>query len=165
MHAIEATLCYLESDDRVLMLHRITREDDHHYGKYNGLGGKLDPGESPEDCVIREVREESGLRPRRLRFAGHITFPLFDGKRDWSVFIYRAFDPVGETLSEIPEGRLEWVPRDELLELNLWEGDRVFLPWVLEDRRFLARFDYEDGRYKGHSVHFIEEDLRLDAEG
>ncbi len=159
MPPIEATLCYLEHEGRVLMLHRITRKGDVHFGKYNGLGGKLDPGESPLECVLREVHEESGLRPGRVRFSGHIAFPAFDGTNDWSVFLYRAFEPAGELSADPAEGHLEWVPREKLLDLPLWEGDRIFLPWVLADRRFLARFHYENGVYKKHQVHFIEEDL------
>lgn len=161
MPPIEATLCYLEHGDRVLMIHRISRSGDVHFGKYNGLGGKLDPGESPLQCVLREVYEESGLRPRRVRFSGHIAFPAFDGHNDWSVFLYRAFEPEGTLSADPPEGRLEWVPRSALLELPLWEGDRIFLPWVLEDRRFLARFVYENGVYISHQVHFLAEDLRV----
>jgi 8-oxo-dGTP diphosphatase len=161
MPPIEATLCYLEHGDRVLMIHRISRSGDVHFGKYNGLGGKLDPGESPLQCVLREVYEESGLRPRRIRFSGHIAFPAFDGSNDWSVFLYRAFDPEGELAPDPPEGRLEWVPRGKLLDLPLWEGDTHFLPWVMADRRFLARFVYENGVYISHQVHFIDGDLAV----
>ncbi|MCA9786675.1 MAG: 8-oxo-dGTP diphosphatase [Candidatus Cloacimonetes bacterium] len=161
MPPIEATLCYLEHDGQVLMLHRNSRADDVHYGKYNGLGGKLDPGESPLDCVLRELHEECGLRPGRIRFSGHIAFPAFDGSRDWSVFLYRAFEPQGTLSADPAEGALEWVPREQLLELPLWEGDRHFLPWVLADRRFMARFVYEAGVYRSHEVHFIDEDLAL----
>lgn len=154
---VEATLCYLERDGRILMLHRDTRPDDLHYGKSNGLGGKLEAGESPLDCARREILEESGLVATRLRFAGHITFPRFDGSRDWSVFLFHAPDPAGEVGPHPAEGHLEWVPRERVLDLNLWEGDRHFLPWLLEGRRFLARFDYENGHYQGHEVCFLED--------
>jgi 8-oxo-dGTP diphosphatase len=155
-HAVEATLCYLERDGRILMIRRDTRPDDLHYGKHNGLGGKLEPGEAPLDCARREILEESGLIAGRLRFAGHITFPLFDGERDWSVFLFHGTEPAGEQGPDPAEGHLVWVPRAELLELNLWEGDRHFLPWLLEGRRFLARFDYAEGRYQGHEVCFLD---------
>jgi 8-oxo-dGTP diphosphatase len=153
---IEATLCYVERENKVLMLHRITRPDDLHYGKYKGLGGKFEAGESALDCAKREIEEESGLLPHSLDFRGHITFPLFDGKNDWSVFLF-CCQAEGQNLRHPEEGRLEWVERDRLLDLNLWEGDRHFLPWVLERRRFLARFEYSDGVYVGHTVTFIDE--------
>ncbi len=156
MPVIEATLCYVERDGKVLMLHRITRPDDLHFGKYNGLGGKFEAGESALDCAKREIEEESGLLPHSLDFRGHITFPLFDGTNDWSVFLF-CCQAEGDTLQHPEEGRLEWVERDRLLDLNLWEGDRHFLPWVLERRRFLARFVYTDGNYVEHTVNFIDE--------
>lgn len=155
-HAVEATLCYLERDGRILMLKRDTRPDDLHFGKHNGLGGKLEPGEAPLDCARREILEESGLIAGRLRFCGHITFPLFDGKHDWSVFLFHGREPAGDQGPDPDEGHLVWVPKDELLTLNLWEGDRHFLPWLLAGRRFLARFDYLEGRYQGHEVCFLD---------
>jgi 8-oxo-dGTP diphosphatase len=154
---VEATLGYLEDGaGRVLMLHRDRKPGDLHRGKANGLGGKCEPGEAPLDCMRREFVEESGLRPRRLDFAGHILFPAFDGERDWSVFLFRAAEPEGRLLEDPPEGRLEWVPRELLLELPLWEGDRLFLPWVLAGRRFLGRFVYEAGRLRSHELQFID---------
>ena len=157
-NCIEATLCYIRRKDEVLMLHRNTCPDDLHYGRYNGLGGKCEPGESPWQCALREIREESGLQPQRLRFAGHILFPLFDGKQDWSVFLFCGYEAVGELLARVKEGTLEWVHQEHLLQLPLWEGDRHFLPWVLAERRFLARFEYDAGVYKKHEVHFIDEE-------
>ncbi len=155
---IEATLCYLRHENEVLMLHRNTRPDDLHFGRYNGLGGKCETGESPRECALREIHEESGLRPRRLRFAGHILFPLFDGRHDWSVFLFCGYEAEGKLLAQVKEGTLEWVPEPQLLSLPLWEGDRHFLPWVMAGRRFMARFDYEHGVYTKHEVHFIDEE-------
>ncbi len=172
MPTIEATLCYVEQGDSVLMIRRGKQPGDLHAGKYNGLGGKLEPGESPLDCARRELLEESGLRADRLSFAGHIVFPRFDGSNDWSVFLFRAADCDGALLEDSREGVLEWIPRDRLLDscyipgvppedarrgIPLWEGDRHFLPWVLSGRRFLARFDYESGRYVDHAVEFIDQ--------
>ena len=89
---ILATLCYVidKKNEQILMLHRVKKKNDFHEGKWNGLGGKFDEGESPEDCVIREIREESGLKIKKPRLHGFITFPNFDGKNDWHVFIYTA---------------------------------------------------------------------------
>jgi 8-oxo-dGTP diphosphatase len=155
MSVIEATLCYLKDDGRVLMLHRNKKTNDLHIGKYNGLGGKLEARESPLECAKREVLEESGLSANSFQFAGHITFPNFDGSNDWSVFLFTASGISGSLLTDPPEGDLVWVKQDELLELNLWEGDYIFLPWVMAGKRFLAKFEYHDGRYIEHSVCFI----------
>lgn len=82
------TLCYVRNGDKTLMIHRNSREGDFHLGKYNGLGGKFEAGESPEECVIREIKEESGLDITEPQLKGVITFPLFDGVDDWYVFLF-----------------------------------------------------------------------------
>jgi 8-oxo-dGTP diphosphatase len=148
-----ATLCYILQDDRILMLHRIKKENDIHAGKWNGLGGKLDPPETPEECVMREVLEESGLTVPAPHLQGLITFPMFDGEDDWYCYVYTATEFSGE-LIDSPEGELEWIPNSEVLDLNLWEGDRLFLQWILDGRFFSAKFVYVDGALTEHSVVF-----------
>ncbi len=148
-----ATLCYLRKDGHTLMLHRIKKENDMHRGKWNGLGGKLEPGESPEECVIREVYEESGLRIHAPRLHGVITFPAFDGLDDWYVFVFTATKFDG-SLRESREGVLRWVADEEVLQLPLWEGDRIFLPWLSRKVFFSAKFLYRNGRLQGHDVYF-----------
>jgi 8-oxo-dGTP diphosphatase len=140
---IPATLCYVRKDDFVLMLHRVKKTDDMHKGKWNGLGGKFEKGESPEDCVIREVSEESGLKIINPVLKGIITFPQFDGENDWLVFVFQSNKFTGE-LSASDEGILKWIKKDKLLNLNLWEGDKIFLPWVFEDKFFSAKFVYQN---------------------
>jgi 8-oxo-dGTP diphosphatase len=135
------------------MLHRIKKKNDYHEGKWNGLGGKFEAGESPEDCVIREVKEESGLDIKNPGLNGFITFPMFDGKEDWYVFIFTADNFSGELIDSC-EGRLEWIPNDKLTELNLWDGDKIFINWLRQDKFFSAKFIYEDGKYKEHQVVF-----------
>jgi 8-oxo-dGTP diphosphatase len=137
-----ATLCYLRRPGATLMLHRNKKPDDMHAGKWNGLGGKLEPGESPEACAIREIREESGLIVRRPDFRGMITFPGFAGDDDWYTFLFVITDFEGE-LIDSPEGTLAWIPDAELLDLPLWEGDRDFIPWLDQPGFFSARFVYE----------------------
>lgn len=151
--SIVATLCYVRSGGRTLMLHRNKKEGDVHRGKYNGLGGKLDPGESPDECVIREVREESGLNLLDARLRGVLTFPAFKDGEDWLVFVYTATRFEGE-IGDCPEGTLQWVADGKLLDLPLWEGDRVFLPWLDGERFFSAKFVYRDGRLAGHDASF-----------
>ncbi|HHM02192.1 MAG TPA: 8-oxo-dGTP diphosphatase [Caldithrix abyssi] len=148
-----ATLCYVQNETHTLMLHRNKKENDTHRGKWNGLGGKLEAGETPEDCVIREVFEESGLKIVRPRLRGLITFPMFDGRDDWYVFMFTAKEYSGE-LIDSAEGTLDWIAHEKVLDLNLWEGDRIFIPWLAKNDFFSARFEYKDGKYQTHRVVF-----------
>lgn len=153
MKLIAATLCYVRSEGRTLMLHRNKKEGDIHRGKWNGLGGKLDPGESPEECVVREVREESGLTLHDPRLRGVLTFPAFKAGEDWLVFVYSAKRFSGQ-LAVCSEGDLEWVEDARLLELPLWEGDRIFLPWLEGEKFFSGKFVYREGRLVSHEASF-----------
>ena len=150
-----ATLCYVMDNktSKTLMIHRIKKENDYHEGKWNGLGGKFNDGESPEDCVIREIKEEAGLTISNPRLHGFISFPIFDGKDDWYVFIFTAAEFSGE-LIDSPEGKLEWILNDKLTELNLWDGDKIFLEWLFQEKFFSAKFIYENGKMKNYKVNF-----------
>jgi 8-oxo-dGTP diphosphatase len=150
-----ATLCYVidKRHNKTLMLHRIKRQNDVHEGKWNGLGGKFEENETPEECVIREVKEESGLSITKPRLHGFITFPLFDGKHDWYVFVFTAENFKGE-LIDSNEGQLEWIPSDKVTDLNLWDGDVIFLEWLNKDKFFSAKFVYEKGLFKNYTVNF-----------
>lgn len=135
------------------MLYRNRKPGDYHAGKYNGLGGKFEPGESPEQCMKREVREESGLEVLSWRLNGMITFPTFDGSNDWYVFVFTITDFRGE-LIDSPEGELHWIADERLDQLNLWEGDRIFLPWLEQPGMFSARFVYDGPRLVDHTVNW-----------
>jgi 8-oxo-dGTP diphosphatase len=151
---ILATLGYVLSPDgrRVLLVHRNRRPDDAHFGKYNGLGGKLEPGEDIVTCLRREVREESDLECESLVLRGTISWPGF-GKHgeDWFGFIFRIDRSRGEPRADNPEGSLEWVEVERLLQLPLWEGDRHFLPLVFsaDPRQFHGVMPYRDGHPVG----------------
>lgn len=147
-----ATLCYIKNDGQTLMLHRNKKHNDMHTGKWNGLGGKFEPGESPEDCVIREVREESGLQICSPRLHGLLIFPNFKGD-DWYVFTFTTHEFEGE-LIDSPEGKLEWVPDEKLTSLNLWESDQIFFPWLEEERFFSAKFIYTGNQMQSYEVAF-----------
>jgi 8-oxo-dGTP diphosphatase len=149
---ILATLCYLHHDGHTLMLHRVKRTDDIHAGKWNGLGGKFEPGESPEDCVAREVCEESGLTIENPRLRGLLIFPGFKGD-DWYVFVFSATDFDGELIGN-GEGYLKWIPDEELESLPLWPSDHIFLQWLREEKIFSAKFVYEGEEMKGWEVRF-----------
>ncbi len=153
MKTIVATLCYVRSGERTLMMHRNKKPGDVHKGKWNGLGGKLDSGESPDECVVREIREESGLNLLDPKLRGVLTFPAFKPGEDWLVFVYTATRFEGE-LGVCPEGDLEWVSGERLATLPLWEGDRIFLPWLEQDRFFSGKFVYREGRLISHEVSF-----------
>jgi 8-oxo-dGTP diphosphatase len=139
-----ATLVYVRRAGETLMLHRIRKANDMHAGKWNGLGGKLEAGESPEACAIREVLEESGLAIRAPRLCGVLTFPAFANDEDWYAFVFVANEISGE-LIDSNEGVLEWIPDERLLDLPLWPGDRIFIPWLNEPGFFSASFSYRDG--------------------
>jgi 8-oxo-dGTP diphosphatase len=151
---ILATLCYIRRDGHTLMLHRITKEGDVHEGKWNGLGGKLEPGETPEACAIREIAEESGLVARAPELRGILTFPGFTPERDWYCFVFVVEDFEGEAWTASAEGELHWIPDGEILDRPLWEGDRVFLPWLDGNRFFSGVFRYRDGVLVDHDVVF-----------
>lgn len=148
-----ATLCYIKTGRKTLMIHRIKKENDMHKGKWNGVGGKLEPGETPEECVIREVKEECGLTVRNPALKGLLTFPAFDGFDDWYVFVFVATEYKG-MLTDSEEGVLKWVPDSELLHLNLWEGDKIFLKWLDQEKFFSAKFRYKEGNLIDCSVIF-----------
>ena len=150
---ILATLCYVKRDGHTLMIHRNKRPNDIHEGKWNGLGGKFEAGESPEDCVIREVGEESGLTIRAPHLHGILTFTNFKGN-DWYVFVYTAEDFTGELLKDVPEGKLEWIRDDEILNLPLWDSDQVFLPWIAQKKFFSGKFNYDGEKFVNHEVSF-----------
>src|SRR5262245_28355012 len=148
---ILATLAYLLSPDgrQVLLIHRNRRRDDPHYGKYNGLGGKLDPGEDVVAGVRREIREEAGLECDDIVLRGTINWPGF-GKHgeDWFGFVFRIDRWHGDPRSENAEGTLEWVDVDRLLDLPLWEGDRYFVPLVFDrtGQQFHGVMPYRNGK-------------------
>ena len=148
-----ATLCYLKKNHKTLMLHRIKKQHDIHHGKWNGLGGKFKAGETPEECVIREVKEESGLKIFNPKLHGIILFPFFDKIQDWLVFIFSSADFSGKII-ESDEGNLKWINNDKLLLLNLWEGDKIFMKWMEKNIFFSAKFIYIKNKLESHSVNF-----------
>jgi len=156
---IVATLGYVLSPDgsQVLMIHRNARADDVHLGKYNGLGGKMEAGEDMLSCMHREIREEAGIECLNTRLRGTINWPGF-GKpgqpgEDWLGFIFIIDRYSGKPFSANNEGTLEWVPRNELLHLPMWEGDRHFLPLVFDDdpRPFHGLMPYSNGQMQSWS--------------
>jgi len=126
-----------------------------HAGKWNGLGGKLEPGETPEECARREIQEESGLVAKHLILKGVLTFPAFAESEDWYVFVFLVDEVEGDLIAS-PEGDLRWIPNEELQNLILWEGDKIFLPWLDQPKFFSGKFIYHQKRLLSHSVVFYD---------
>lgn len=122
---INTTLCYLERGNEYLMLHRVKKEHDINRDKWIGIGGKFEDGESPEDCVRREVLEETGLTLNRLQYRGIITFVSDEYPTEW-MHLFTSDSFSGEMIS-CSEGNLEWIEKKRLRALPMWEGDQIFL--------------------------------------
>lgn len=130
------TLCYIEKDDAYLMLHRIKKKNDINQDKWIGVGGKFEPDESPEECLLREVKEETGLILTKYRMRGIITF-LSDRYETEYMFLYTATEYEGEMIP-CDEGELVWVPKTEIEQLHLWEGDKIFFRLLENDTEFFS---------------------------
>ncbi|MEG0240592.1 NUDIX hydrolase [Anaerorhabdus sp.] len=130
------TLCYIEKDNCYLMLHRNKKAQDINQGKWIGIGGKLEPRESCDECNLREVKEETGLDLVEAKCRGIITFVQNDGYTEY-MFLFTSDSFKGE-LKECDEGTLRWVSKDELDTLNMWEGDRIFLDCLRKDLPFFS---------------------------
>lgn len=139
------TLCYVEQDGRYLMLHRVKKQNDLNEGKWIGVGGKFEEGESPEDCLLREVKEETGLTLTEYRLRGIVTFLSQKWESEY-MFLYTATGFVGD-LIPCNEGNLEWVDIDKIESLPLWEGDKIFLKLLRENAPLFSlklSYDMED---------------------
>lgn len=139
------TLCYIEKDGKYLMLHRIKKVNDENHDKWIGVGGKFEYGESPEDCLLREVREETGLDLIKYQFRGLVTFVSSEWGTEY-MHLFTATEYEGE-MKECEEGELVWVPKEEIPNLKLWEGDKVFFRLLDETKNIFSlklRYEGED---------------------
>ncbi|MEG1683002.1 MAG: 8-oxo-dGTP diphosphatase [Oscillospiraceae bacterium] len=158
---INSTLCYVERAGQVLMLHRVKKENDCNHDKWIGIGGKCQAGESPEDCILRETMEETGLTLTDYRYRGLVTF-VSDRWQDEYMHLFTATGFTGE-LTDCDEGNLEWIPKAGLHALPQWEGDHIFLELLEQDAPFFSlKLQYEgetlvlavlDGRVIGGTGH------------
>ena len=137
------TLCYIENNGKYLMLHRTKKKNDINEGKWIGVGGHAEGNESPEECLLREVKEETGLELLSYRFRGLIIF-ISDGCAPEAMCLFTA-DKFKGKLIQCDEGELKWINKSEVLELPTWEGDAVFLKLLLNDERrfFTLKLVYE----------------------
>ena len=132
----QTTLCYLERGDEYLMLHRIKKKNDENHDKWIGVGGKFEAGESPEDCMHREIFEETGLTVTDYRYRGIVTF-VSDIYETEYMHLFTVTDWTGEA-RECDEGELAWIKKQKLFDLTLWQGDRIFLKLLQEDVPFFS---------------------------
>lgn len=133
---INSTLCYLERGEEYLMLHRVKKKNDVNHDKWIGVGGKFQEGESPEDCILRETWEETGLTLTDYRYRGLVTFVSNEAPTEYM----HLFTAVGWTGTPHPcdEGELAWIKKKQLLALPMWEGDRIFLKLLEENAPFFS---------------------------
>ncbi len=141
----QTTLCYLERDGKYLMLHRVKKENDASHDKWIGVGGKCEADESPDECMLREVKEETGLTVTSWRYRGIVTFisdiwpceymHLFTADRWFSGNYLAAEDNSSMFLPDCDEGVLEWIDKERLFDLTLWPGDRIFLRLIMDPKQ------------------------------
>lgn len=140
------TLCYIEKDNKYLMLHRILKKNDINKNKWIGVGGHFEDKESPEDCLLREVKEETGLVLTKYKFRGIVTFIQVDYPTEY-MCLYTA-DGFEGSINECNEGKLQWIDKNKVFDLNLWEGDKIFLKLLNSDAPFFSL----KLRYEGDSL-------------
>lgn len=139
---ILSTLCYIEKDGKYLMLHRTKKKNDINKDKWLGVGGKFEEGESPEECIIREVKEETGLTLNSYKLRCIVTYVSTNWETEY-MYVFTSNDFIGE-LIECNEGDLQWIEKNKVLELNTWEGDKIFVDKLQKDSKFFTiKFNYE----------------------
>lgn len=137
MH-VNSSLVYLENEKgEYLMLHRVRKKNDINHDKWIGVGGGFEYGESPEECALRETREETGLTLTDYRFRGVVTFDC-EGQETQYMHLFTATAWTGEMIAECNEGDLEWVPKEKVYDLPIWEGDKIFFRLLEEERPFFS---------------------------
>lgn len=146
MYEILTTLCYIERDDKYLMLHRVSKKNDISKDKWLGVGGRFEANESPEECMQREILEETGYNiPKdKLKFRGLVTF--VSGRGDYELMSLFTAPAPGDEPSDCDEGKLEWIKKSDVYGLNLWEGDKIFFKLLEERKNFFSLKLVYDGK-------------------
>ena len=142
---ILSTLCYIEKDGKYLMLHRTKKKNDSNQDKWIGVGGKFEKGESPEECIIREVKEETGLELKSYKLRCVVTYVSTTWENEY-MYVFTSNDFTGN-LIECNEGDLQWIDKNEITNLNIWEGDKIFIEKMQKDNNFFTvKFDYDGNK-------------------
>lgn len=148
---INSTICYIEKDGKYLMLHRTKKEKDINKDKWIGIGGKFEDKESPEECIVREVKEETGLTLNSYKLRGIVTYISNNWETEY-MYVFISVDFSGE-LIECNEGDLEWIDKEKIFDLNVWEGDKIFLEKIQKDSKFFtAKFEYDGDKLLKYSL-------------
>ena len=148
------TLCYVEKDGKYLMIHRVKKVNDINKDKWIGIGGKFEERETPFDCIRREMLEETGLTPNKLNYRGLVTFVSNEFGTEY-MHLFHTDDFSGELLDDCTEGNLEWVDKDKITELPLWEGDKIFLDLLRQNVPFFSlKLVYEGSTLVSHTLEF-----------
>ena len=148
------TLCYVERDGKYLMIHRVKKVNDMNKDKWIGIGGKFEERETPFDCIRREMLEETGLTPNKLNYRGLVTFVSNEFGTEY-MHLFHTDDFSGQLLEDCTEGNLEWVDKDKITELPLWEGDKIFLDLLRQDVPFFSlKLVYEGSTLVSHTLEF-----------
>ena len=151
-----STLCYITRGDEVLMLHRVKKKNDINHDKWIGIGGKFEADESPYECVIREMLEETGLTPLRLEYRGVVTFVCSSAPSEM-MHLFICKETSGIMKTNCDEGDLQWISKSDLFRLTLWEGDKIFLK-LLDERCpfFSLKLVYDNDQLIYHKLHFAD---------
>ena len=151
---INTTLCYIENDGKYLMIHRVKKKNDMNQDKWIGVGGKFEAGESPHECALREIYEECGIVPKNLRYRGIVTFVSDEYGTEY-MHLFTATEYDGEVNFDCDEGVLEWVKKEDVENLPIWEGDKIFFRLLdTEERFFSLKLQYSGERLVKHDVRF-----------
>lgn len=142
------TLCYIECKDKVLMLHRTKKQDDPNEGKWIGIGGKFEENESPEECMLREVREETGILLTDWKYRAVVTFVSDEWEGEY-MHLFTAYTDTFD-VAQCDEGELAWIDKEDIPSLAMWEGDRIFLDLIFREREFFSlKLSYSGNKLSG----------------
>ena len=148
------TVCYIECDGKYLMIHRVKKQNDPNKDKWIGIGGKLEAGESPFDCIRREVYEETGLTLDKVNYRGIITFVSNEFGTEY-MHLFTSSDFHGEINPTCDEGVLEWIEKDRLINIPMWEGDKIFLRLIDTNTKFFSlKLVYEGNKLISHTLEY-----------
>lgn len=148
---LNSTLCYIEKDGKYLMLHRVKKENDVNKEKWIGIGGKFEDKESPEECILRETKEETGLTLNTIKLRAIVTFTSKEYETDY-MYLFTSDDFSGKII-DCNEGNLEWIDKEELLKLNIWEGDKIFLNKIKQDCPFFTlKLEYDGDKLTNYTL-------------